>query len=320
MLSVTTSIGSSFYPDSGDDPATLLKHADLAMYEAKAVGYGVYTPYHAGMGTKAASRLLEENALRHAIENDELVLHYQARISLATGTIACIEALARWNHPTQGLVLPSQFILLAEEMGTIDALGAWVIRHACRQLSAWYAAGIGPVCMSLNISAHQLRSESLYTTLAAMLENAPFAASALELEITETAVMQDIETARETLGKISALGIKLSIDDFGTGYSSLSQLKVLPVDALKIDRAFMHNLPADAHNASIVGATIVMAKRMGLAVVAEGVTAPEQLAFLLQNQCDEAQGYLFAPPAPADEFEPFLRAHLLHPVAGFHRV
>ena len=317
MLSVTTSIGSSFYPDNGEDPATLLKHADLAMYEAKAAGHGVHTHYHAGMGSRAASRLLEENALRHAIDADELVLHYQPRISLLTGKIACIEALARWNHPTQGLVLPSQFIVLAEEMGAIDALGAWVIRNACRQLAAWYTTGLGPVSMSINVSACQLRSDNLYGTLVAVLEGAPFDASALELEITETAVMQNLDAARETLTKISALGIKLSIDDFGTGYSSLSQLKVFPVDALKIDRAFMHNLPADRDNASIVGATIAMARKMGLAVVAEGVSSLEQLQFLIQNQCDEAQGYLFSPPSPADEFAPFLRTHLIEAVPSF---
>jgi diguanylate cyclase (GGDEF)-like protein/PAS domain S-box-containing protein len=317
MLSITTSIGSSFYPEDGEDPPTLLKHADLAMYEAKAAGHGLYRPYHAGMGTQAASRLLEENALRHAIDADELVVHYQPRINLATGKIACVEALVRWNHPWQGLVLPSRFIALAEEMGVIDALGTWVIRAACSELSRWYKAGIGPVAMSVNVSAHQLRSDSLYNTLITELERAPFPASALELEITETVFMQDMETARGALHKISALGIKLSVDDFGTGYSSLSQLKVLPVDALKIDQSFMHNLPEDDDNTTIVGATIAMARRMGLTVVAEGVSSFEQLQFLKENHCDQAQGYFFAFPLSADEFEPFLRTHLIYAVAGF---
>ena len=317
MLSVSTSIGSSFYPESGDNPAALLKHADLAMYEAKAAGHGIYKPYHAGMGTRAASRLLEENALRHAIDNDELVVHYQPRISLVTGKIACVEALARWNHPHRGLVLPSHFITLAEEMGAIDALGAWVIRAACRQLSSWHKAGIGPVAMSVNVSAHQLRSDSLYNTLVTELDEVPFDVGALELEITETAFMQDIETARNTLNKISALGIKLSVDDFGTGYSSLSQLKVLPVDAIKIDQSFMQNLPDDSDNTTIVGATIAMARRMGLTVVAEGVCSLEQLRFLKENHCDQAQGYLFALPCPADEFEPFLRTYLTNAVERF---
>lgn len=315
MLSVTTSVGSSFYPENGSNPSILLKHADLAMYEAKAAGHGVYRPYHAGMGVRAASRLLEENALRRAIDTGELVLHYQPRISVETGKIACIEVLTRWNHPKHGLVLPNQFIALAEEMGMIDALGIWVIRAACRQLSSWHAARVNPNAISINVSVHQLRSEKLYNTLITELTQAPFEASALELEITETVFMQDMETARNALNKISALGVKLSVDDFGTGYSSLSQLKVLPVDALKIDKSFMHNLPEDSDNAAIVGATIAMAHRMGLAVVAEGVSTVEQLRFLKQNHCDQVQGYLFCAPCSAAEFEPFLRTHLSTAVA-----
>ncbi|MET0963191.1 MAG: EAL domain-containing protein [Noviherbaspirillum sp.] len=309
-LSVSTSIGSSFYPEDGDNPATLIKHADLAMYEAKAVGHGIYQAYQPGMGSKASGRLLQENALRHAIEAGELVLHYQPRISLRTGRITRVEALVRWNHPHQGLVLPTQFIALAEEMGAIDALGAWVIQTACRQLSAWHRAGFAAVTMSINVSALQLHSAALYDTLSAALSDAAFEAGALELEITETACMQDIELARDTLNRICALGIKLSIDDFGTGYSSLSQLKALPVNTLKIDQVFMQDLLEDNDNATIVGATIAMAQRMGLTVVAEGVTCAEQLAFLKQNNCDEVQGYLIAYPCLASEFEPFLRSHL----------
>lgn len=317
MLSVTTSIGSSFYPESGSDPAVLLRHADLAMYEAKAAGHGVHKAYQARMGSKASTRLLQESALRRAIDNSELVLHYQPRINLSTGTIACVEALVRWDHPDNGLLLPRDFIMLAEEIGLIEALGTWVIKAACQQLSAWHKAGQTSVTMSVNISAHQLRSEALYDTLIRVLHDAPFDASALELEITETAFMQDIEKACNTLNKIRALGIRLSIDDFGTGFSSLSQLKILPVDALKIDQSFMENLPADADNATMVSAMIAMGQKMNLAVVAEGVCHAEQLSFLKQNHCDEAQGYLFAYPCPATELEPFLLAHLKTPVSEF---
>lgn len=320
MLSVTASIGSSFYPANGDDPAALLRHADLAMYEAKAAGQGVYKAFHAGMGTRASSRLLQETALRHALEADELVLHYQPRISLATGTIARVEVLVRWNHPHHGLVMPAHFIALAEEIGCIEALGAWVLRVACRQLATWHQAGLSLTAISINVSALQLHSARFYDTLVEALAEGAFDPSVLELEITETAFMQNIDQARATLANIGSLGVKLSVDDFGTGYSSLSQLKALPVDTLKIDQSFMENLLEENDDASIISATIAMAQKMGLTVVAEGVSTIGQLRFLEANQCDEAQGYLFAYPCPAHEFEPFLRAHLSTPVAGFKGV
>jgi EAL domain-containing protein (putative c-di-GMP-specific phosphodiesterase class I) len=269
------------------------------------------------MGTRASSRLLQETALRHALDADELVLHYQPRIRLATGTIARVEALVRWNHPHHGLVMPAHFIALAEEIGCIEALGAWVLRAACRQLAAWHRAGLTLTTISINVSALQLRSTRFYDTLIEVLAEGPFDASALELEITETALMQNIDQARETLNNIGSLGVKLSVDDFGTGYSSLSQLKALPVDSLKIDQSFMENLLEENDDATIVGATIAMAQKMGLTVVAEGVSTVEQLRFLEANHCDEAQGYLFAYPCPAHEFEPFLRAHLGTAVANF---
>jgi diguanylate cyclase (GGDEF)-like protein/PAS domain S-box-containing protein len=315
-LSVTTSIGISFYPDGGSDPATLLKQADLAMYEAKAAGYGVYREYHAGMGAKAASRLLDETALRRAIENDELVLHYQPRISLASGTIASIEALVRWNHPTQGLVLPDDFVPMAEEMGMIDALGVWVVGHACRQLALWHQEQPG-VSLSINISAHQLQSPRLHEALLQALSGSPFPPGALELELTESAFMQDLEAARAMLAKIADLGLRLSVDDFGTGYSSLSLLKALPLDSLKMDQSFMEGLTEGSSNAAIVAATIGMAQKIGLKVVAEGVTTIEQLQFLRQHQCDQVQGYLFGQPCPAAEFGSYLRAYCTAPVIQF---
>jgi diguanylate cyclase (GGDEF)-like protein/PAS domain S-box-containing protein len=318
MLSITSSIGSSAFPDGGDDAVTLLKHADLAMYEAKAAGHGIYRDYHDGMGVRASTRLLQEVALRHAIDAGGLVLYYQPRISLATGTIARVEALVRWNHPHQGLVLPSQFVALAEDMGVIDALGNWVIRTACGQLSAWHAAGLTSLAMSINISVQQLRSDKLYETLTAALAEATFSAGALELEITEAALTQNVEQACEMLHKIAGLGIKLAIDDFGTSFSSLSQLSALPVDTLKIDHSLIQNLLDDTPSATIVAATIAMAKKMGLNSVAEGVSSVGQLQFLKKNHCDEAQGYLFAYPCPAHEIEPFLRSHLTAAVASFH--
>lgn len=307
-LSVTTSIGISFYPNGGGDPASLLKQADLAMYEAKAAGHGVYREYHPGMGARAASRLLDETALRRAIENDELILHYQPRISVATGTIASIEALVRWNHPTQGLVLPQDFVPMAEEMGIIDALGVWVVMHACQQLAIWHREQPG-VSMSINISAHQLQSPRLHDALLQALSTAPFPPEALELELTESAFMHDLEAARAMLTKIAGLGLRLSVDDFGTGYSSLSLLMELPLNTLKIDQSFMRGLTEGSSNATIVTATIGMAHKIGLTIVAEGVTTTKQLDFLRQHQCDQAQGYLFGQPCSAAEFGMYMRMH-----------
>ena len=316
-LSVTTSIGISYYPHDGDDPATLLKQADLAMYDAKAAGHGVFREYQAGMGAKAASRLLDETALRRAIAQDELVLYYQPRISLVTGTIASVEALVRWNHPTHGFILPDAFVPLAEEMGIIDALGVWVVVQASRQLAEWHTEPATAVSLSLNISAHQLRSPHLYDALVQALTGQAFPPDALELEITESAVMQDMDAARAMLGSIASLGLRLSVDDFGTGYSSLSLLKALPLDTLKIDQSFMDGLTDGSSNATIVAATIGMAQKIGLSVVAEGVTSLEQLQFLRQHHCDQVQGYLFAQPSPAAEFSTYLRAYRTAPVIRF---
>jgi diguanylate cyclase (GGDEF)-like protein/PAS domain S-box-containing protein len=316
-LSVTTSIGISFYPDTGSDPATLLKQADLAMYEAKGAGLGIYREYHAGMGAKAASRLIDETALRNAIANDELVLHYQPRISLTTGTITSVEALVRWNHPTQGLLLPDEFVPMAEEMGIIDTLGVWVVRNACQQLAVWYAHTSGSISMSMNISAHQLRTPFLYETLTQALSGGSFPPEAVELEITESAFIQDKEAAHAMLTKIADLGLRLSVDDFGTGYSSLSLLKALPLNTLKIDQSFMESLSADSSNAAIVAATISMAQKIGLTVVAEGVTAIEQLQFLHDHRCDQVQGYLFGQPCSSVEFEAHLQMHCTVPVIRF---
>lgn len=316
-LSVTTSIGISFYPETGSDPATLLKQADLAMYEAKSAGLGVYREYHAGMGAKAVSGLINETALRNAIANDELVLHYQPRISLATGTITSVEALVRWNHPTQGLLSPNKFVPLAEEIGIIDTLGVWVVRNACRQLAVWHAQQPGLASMSINISSHQLRTFILYESITQALSNCSFPPESVELEITESAFIQDKEAAHAMLTKIADLGLRLSVDDFGTGYSSLSLLKALPLNTLKIDQSFMENLSGNSSNAAIVAATIGMAQKIGLTVVAEGVTEIEQLQFLREHRCDQVQGYLFGQPCSAAEFEVYLQMHRTTPVIRF---
>jgi diguanylate cyclase (GGDEF)-like protein/PAS domain S-box-containing protein len=306
-LSVTTSIGASVYPGDGDDAVALLKHADLAMYAAKRPGSGGFRFYSADMNDRAIVRLTRENSLRNAISGGQLVLHYQPRLDLARNEIVGLEALVRWDHPGKGLIYPTSFIELAEETGLIDGLGEWVLTAACTQMRAWRDAGLRPIRMSVNVSAIQLNSERLFAAVAAALNAAQLEPSFLELEITESSLMQNLEASQAVLGEFRRMGISLSIDDFGTGYSSLNYLKRLPIDTLKIDRSFVHDVSNNEDDAAIVRATIAMAHSMHLKVVAEGVTSFDQLHLLQEWKCDEIQGYLLCQPLPAGEVESFFR-------------
>lgn len=308
QLSVTTSIGCSVYPRDGSDAFTLLKHADLAMYKAKDVSLGSFRFFQADMNAKLLERLLTENALRRALEKDELVLHYQPRQDARSGHIIGVEALVRWRHPERGLISPDEFIPLAEEIGLIGAIGQWVLQTACAQNIAWLRKGLPRIKMAVNLSAHQLNTPVIVETVREALTDTQMDAELLELEITETGLMQNIEPALDALLKIKGAGVAISIDDFGTGYSSLSYLKRLPIHALKVDRSFINGIPGDSDDVAIVTATIAMAHSMGLRVVAEGVTAHEQVVFLNSHQCDELQGYLISRPLPAEEIEAFLVA------------
>lgn len=307
VLSVSTSIGGSIFPLHGEDKATLLKRADLAMYEAKNFGAGHFQLYSPDMDNKAAGRLVMESGLREALKKQELVLHYQPRLDLLSNSIVGVEALVRWEHPQKGMIHPTRFISMAEEIGLIDLLGEWVLTAACHQLKQWQNEGMYPVKMSVNLSALQLRSGELCRTVERILHETDVQPEFLEFEITESSLMQNLEDSVDTLRNIRNLGITLSIDDFGTGYSSLSYLKQLPIDTIKIDKSFVRDIPANSDDSAIVTATIAMARNLNLKVVAEGVTSFEQIDFLRTRHCDEIQGYLLCQPLSCHEMKSFFK-------------
>jgi len=303
---VTASIGIATHPGDGDDAETLLKNADAAMFSAKNLGKNNYQFYTAQMNERALERLMLESNLRRALERDEFVLHLQPKANIATGRIDGCEALLRWRVPGNGLVAPAQFIPLLEESGLIVSVGEWVIRSACEQLRTWQDAGIAPVPIAVNLSAKQLQHYDICSVVERALRDCGVDASLLELEVTEGTAMHNAEKAIVTLGKLKALGVRISIDDFGTGYSSLSYLKRFPVDSLKLDRSFVKDLPADAEDAAIARAVINLAHSLDLDVIAEGVETESQLAFLAANGCDAIQGYYYARPLPVDQFTQWL--------------
>ena len=301
-LHVTCSVGISVYPADGHDADTLLRNADSAMYKAKELGRNNFEYFAAEMNMHATQRLEMLTSLRHAVANEEFVLHYQPKIDLASGKIVGAEALVRWCSPARGMVSPGFFIPLAEESGLIIAIGEWVLRTACAQNVAWQKAGHPSIPISVNLSPRQLVREDIVDLVAEVLRESGLAPHYLELEITETVVMRDVDKSLVTLKKLKELGVKISIDDFGTGYSSLNYLKRFPVDTLKIDRSFVSDIATDQDDAAIVKAVISLAHILNLRVVAEGVEAEEQHRFLLENGCDEVQGYHFGKPIPVDVF------------------
>jgi diguanylate cyclase (GGDEF)-like protein/PAS domain S-box-containing protein len=301
-LHVTPSIGICTYPHDGRDVETLMRNADAAMYFAKESGRNNYQFFTQQLNIAAHERLLLENDLRYALERDELTLYYQPQIDLRSGAIVGFEALIRWPHLTRGMVPPAQFIPVAEEAGLIVPIGEWVMRRACAQARAWQDVGHAPLQVSVNCSARQFRREGVVHTVARILRDTGLAADALELEITESVIIDHDAEVIARFESLSDMGVQLSIDDFGTGYSSLSYLKRFPIDKLKIDRSFVRDLSADPDDAAIVTAIVAMAHSLGLQVVAEGVETAEQLAFLKSLGCDRAQGYYFGKPVPAEDF------------------
>jgi diguanylate cyclase (GGDEF)-like protein/PAS domain S-box-containing protein len=309
-LVITPSIGISVYPDHGRDATQLLRYADTAMYHAKSQGRNNFQYYTVQMEEEQERRVRIESSLRRALDRNEFTLVFQPRLRVAGLTVTGVEALLRWTSVDLGRVGPDEFIPVAEETGLIVPIGDWVIREAVAQLARWRRSGYESLSMSINISMLQLLKGDLVTRLREALQSASMPAECIELELTESVLMANAEQAITTLRRLKALGVSLSIDDFGTGYSSLSYLRRLPIDTLKIDKAFVGDLTVDPDDATITATIIAMAHTLGLRVVAEGVETEEQQAFLCAQQCDEMQGYLLSPPLDSDSCADYLRRHL----------
>lgn len=307
-LVITASIGIAVYPGDGSDIVTLLKNADAAMFQAKSSGRNTYRFYTAEMNARLAERLNTENSLRKAMSRGELHLYYQPQFETATCRVIGFEALLRWKHPELGMVPPARFIPIAEETGLIGPIGEWVLREACRQNKAWQDAGLPPVVIAVNLSAVQFRQHGLVAMVQSALAETGLDSRWLELEVTESVLMHDIEHVIVILHQLKALGIQLSIDDFGTGYSSLSYLKRFPIDKIKIDQSFVRDVQSSGDDAAIVQTVIAIAGKMGMRAIAEGVETAAHLNTLHSFGCDEVQGFLFSPAVPPAEAEGFFTA------------
>jgi EAL domain-containing protein (putative c-di-GMP-specific phosphodiesterase class I) len=303
---ITASIGINLYPGIDNDRGKLLENADVAMYHAKQFGRNNYKFYSAHMNAVAFERLMLETNLRRALERQEFRLYYQPQIDMQSGSVNGVEALIRWQHPDLGLVSPLEFIPLLEETGLILPVGEWVIRTACKQIREWLDAGFPPLTMAVNLSARQFRQPNLIEMIEQALNEFNIPPGQLELELTESVMMDNLEETVETLKKLKLLGLKIAIDDFGTGVSSLGYLKHFPIDTLKISHDFVLNLPADSADASIASAVISLARNMQLSSVAEGVENQGQLDFLRGQDCERMQGFLFSRPIPSDQMTTLL--------------
>jgi diguanylate cyclase (GGDEF)-like protein len=303
---VTASIGISTYPQDGLDEQTLTKNADIAMYKAKEEGKNNFQFYSEALNASSLDRLNLESALRQALELNQFQLYYQTKRDIRSGLITGMEALLRWQHPDLGLVAPLRFIPLAEETGLIVPIGKWVLRTACLQNMAWQNQGLAPLNMAVNLTARQLFDESLLTDLTTILVETGMDPHLLELEISEGLLMRDVEKTMRVLRGIKSVGVRIAIDDFGIGYSSLTSLKQFPLDSIKIDRSFIHDIARVAEDRALTEAIIAMGKTLSLTVVAQGVETKEQADFLRQNACDEFQGFYLNKPMPAEQMTEFL--------------
>jgi diguanylate cyclase (GGDEF)-like protein/PAS domain S-box-containing protein len=301
-IHLSCSAGIAGYPADGGDADTLIRHAEIAMYRAKEAGRHTLRFYLASMNERATERLALVYAMREALEANQFELHYQPQIALADGAVIGMEALIRWSHPELGMIRPDRFIGLAEDTGLIVPIGTWALRTACRQTALWQQAGHAPLRIAVNLSARQFHDTGLVKMVAQALAESKLPASCLELELTESLMMENVERAMETMHELKAMGVKLAIDDFGTGYSSLAYLKRFPMDVLKIDQSFVRDIENDASSAAMVGAIISLAHELGVRVIAEGVETAAQLAFLHYRNCDEAQGYLYSRPLAGADF------------------
>lgn len=304
---VTTSIGIAVRPPS--EAGDMVKDADTAVYRAKQSGRNTYRFYTEEMNIQVFERLAFENSLRRALEREEFLLYYQPQVDLASGELVAVEALLRWQHPDLGLVSPARFIPVLEDTGLIVPVGEWVLRTACHQARAWRDSGLKPTRMAVNLSSRQFGQADLVGSVASVLEETGLDPRYLELEITKSLIMEDVEASSRALAefKETANGIRVSIDDFGTGYSSLFRLKTFPIDLLKIDRSFVRDITTDPDDAAITAAMIGLAHELRLEVIAEGVETEEQLSFLRARGCDLVQGYYLSRPLPAADITELLK-------------
>jgi len=310
---LTVSIGICIYPRDGEDPQSLVKNAEVAMYRAKEQGRNCFQFYTGEMNAKSLARMTLENHLRYALEREELTLYYQPKVNLASGQITGMEALLRWQSPELGMITPDAFIPLAEETGLVVPIGAWVLKEACAQAQAWRDAGLPPLVVAVNLSPRQFRQQDIAAVVAQCLRETGLDPRCLELEITESMVMQDSERVTSVLNQLKRMGVSLAMDDFGTGYSSLGYLKRFPFDKLKIDKSFVRDITSEPNNAAIAKTVIAMAHSLHMKVIAEGVETQGQLNYLRLHGCDEMQGYFFSRPVPAEKFERLLREPLRLP-------
>ena len=315
-LDVNVSLGGSTYPDAAQDAESLLGQADAAMYEAKQHGRNRYEFFRSDMRVRLATRLALEGDLRYALGRNEFLLHYQPKIDLKTGLITGMEALIRWLHPERGMLLPAAFVPIAEECGLILPIGQWVLLEACRQSRAWSDSGLGVMPVAVNVSAVEFQGKDFLSGVRAVLISTGMEPQNLELELTESVLMQDAESAMVTLLALKAMGIRLAIDDFGTGYSSFTYLRRFPVDTLKVDQSFVQEITADPEGKTMVDAMINIGKSLNHRVIAEGVETRSQLDFLQRHGCGEGQGYYFSHPVVADHakslFKDGLQQGLVH--------
>jgi diguanylate cyclase (GGDEF)-like protein len=299
---ITCSIGISLYPHDGDSFQDLFKNADTAMYQAKQAGRNAFRFYNVAMNAASLERLTLMSALRKAIQTGQLRTYFQPKVCLADGRVIGAEALVRWQHPQEGLIPPGRFIPLAEDNDLIIGIGCWVLEDTCRHLAAWRAMGLPPLSIAVNIAARHFCAPHLVSELEALLLQYELPHDALELELTESTVLEAGSETLTTFQQLRQAGFTLAIDDFGTGYSSLAYLKNLPITSLKIDRSFVRDLTTDPDDRAIAAIIVTLGHSLGLEVVAEGVETEEQRVMLLEQGCDFAQGYLFSPPLPATEF------------------
>jgi EAL domain-containing protein (putative c-di-GMP-specific phosphodiesterase class I) len=315
-LRVTASIGVAAFPDDGKDVDKLLANADAAMYRAKETGRDRIQLYSSGLNEEVKEKFKLREDLENALARGEFALLYQPQVNLRSGRVFAVEALIRWNHPALGVLPPARFIPLAEETGLIAPIGEWVLNEACRQNKAWQEEGLPPIAVAVNVSALQFREKRFAAIVAAALRDHGLEPKYLELELTESFIMRDVDRAVATMKELKVLGVRLAIDDFGIGYSSLNALKIFPIARLKIDKSFIDHLPHDANDRAVVTAAISLGRKLNLKVLAEGVETLEQVAFLRQHHCEEIQGYHFSRPVVASEIGAILKVRAQGALVG----